>query len=289
MKKSLLVIAAICLLAVFNFSYTLKPENQARVIVNKMINAINATKGWTFTMGSNERLPGTKTLRGGDIFTKVNVSPFKVYMKMVTDPNKNTEVLYVTGERDEKALVKPGNIFFDVKLHPLSNMLTKDQHHALYTAGFGLVPKIIGAGIARADEQKQFDSVFKYVGDVTWQGRNCYKLVINDPSWGFTTYKPQKGENIYSISQKLHIPEYEIMEYNGVKDFEDDLGGKTLKVTTSYAKSTVFYIDKENYMPIFQEMQDDKGVFERYEFRNVVLNPAFKADEFTDKFPGYNF
>ena len=290
MKKQFLLVLAITLVASLNFSYT-KPSSEvsARPIVEKMIGSINAIKACTYTMRGNERIKGISGLRGGDIYTKLNLSPYKIYMKMITDPNKDTEVLYVTGERDGKALVNPGNIPFNVKLAPLNSMLTKDQHHSLLSAGFGLVPKIVGAGMKKADAQGKFEDVFKYVGDVTWNNKLCYKITIEDPTWAITTVTAQKGENMYTLSKRLLIPEYSITELNGIKNFDEDLSGKTLKVPTSYAKKTTFYIEKATHLPIFQEMQDDKGVFERYEFFNVVVNPTFKADEFTEDFDGYKF
>lgn len=287
MKKSALLVLAICSIAAFNFSFT--PESQTRTIINKMLESINSQKGCTYTMKSLERINGMKELRGGDIYTKININPSKIYMKMITDPNKGTEILYVKGERDNKALVNPGKFLPTLKLNPYSSLLTKDQHHIMLSAGFGLVTKIIGAAVKRADEQGKFDEVFKYVGDVTWNGKSCYKVVIEDPTWGYTTTTAKAGDNMYTVAQRLLIPEYSLVELDGVKNFEQDLSGKTLKVPTSYAKKSTFYIDKATNLPIFQEMIDDKGVFERYEFSNVVVNPAFKADEFTEGFSEYNF
>lgn len=290
MKKQFLLVMAITLVASLNFSYTTPvAEVSARPVVEKMISSINNIKACTYTMRGSERIKGISGLRGGDIFTKLNLNPYKIYMKMITDPNKDTEVLYVSGERDGKALVNPGNIPFNVKLAPLNSMLTKDQHHSLLSAGFGLVPKIVGAGMKKADAQGKFDEVFKYVGDVTWNNKLCYKVTIEDPTWTITTVTAQKGENMYTLSKRLLIPEYSITELNGIKNFDEDLSGKTLKVPSSYAKKTTFYIEKATNLPIFQEMQDDKGVFERYEFFNVVINPAFKTDEFTEDFSGYDF
>jgi hypothetical protein len=208
---------------------------------------------------------------------------------MMEDPNKGTEMLYVEGERDNKVMVNPGKFLPTLNLNPASNLLTKDQHHTVLSAGFRLVARIITAGIKRADEQGKFDEVFKYSGDVTWNNRPCYKLIIADPTWGYTTYTAKKGETILSIAAKLLISEYSIEELNGVKNFDEDLGGRTLKVPTSYAKTTIFYIDKENNIPVYQELSDDKGVFERYQFYNLTLNPNFKPDEFTKGFADYKF
>ncbi|MDB5284126.1 MAG: hypothetical protein JWO06_3201 [Bacteroidota bacterium] len=289
MKKSILIIVGIVVIASVNFSAVIKPDSQTRTIVNKMLKAIDTHKGCTYTMRSLERITGMKELRGGDIFTKINVSPHKTYMKMITDPNKGTEILYVEGERSNKALVNPGKWLPTITLDPMSGLLTKEQHHTLLSAGFSLISKIVGDAVKKADEQAKFDIVFKYAGDVTWNSRQCYKLVIEDPTWAYTTYTAKKGDNMYTVASKLLIPEYSLVELDGVKNFEENLGGKTLKVPTSYAKKTIFYVDKETNFPIYQECSDDKGVFERYEFYNVVINPAFKADEFTKGFGDYKF
>ena len=288
MKKSTLLVLFIVAAAAFNFSAT-APDSQTRTIVNKMLKAMESYKTVVYTMRSEERLPDMKELRGGDIFTKVNDSPRRVYMKMTADPNKGTEVLYNEGENSGKAYVKSSKLFFTISLAPTGGLLTKDQHHTLLSAGFRLVAHIIEAGIKRSDAQGKFDEVFKYQGDVTWNGRSCYKLAIEDPTWGYTTYKALKGETLLTLAQKLLVSEYSIADLNGVKGFEEDLGGKTLKVPTSYAKKTVFYIDKENNFPVFQELTDDRGVFERYQFFNLKVDPGFKSDEFTKGFTGYNF
>jgi outer membrane lipoprotein-sorting protein len=289
MKKKILMLAVVLTAAVLNFSFMATPENQAKTILSKMISSINGLKTLVYTMRSSERIVGMKGLRGGDIYTKLSFNSHKVYMKMITDPNKGTEVLYVKGERGDKALVNPGKFLPTVKLNPFSSLLTKDQHHTVLSAGFGFTAKVTSEGMKEAEGKGRFDEVFKYVGDVTWNNRPCYKLVIEDPTWTYTTYKAQKGENMYAVAQKLLIPEYCLVELNGVKNFEEDLGGRSLKVPTSYAKKTVMYIDKENNLPIYQEMHDDRGVFERYEFFNVQANPAFKADEFSEGFSEYNF
>lgn len=288
MKKSIFVVAVLAVLAVFNFSAS-APESQTHQIVTKMLNAMNSAKSYTYTMKSLERINGMKNLRGGDIYTKVNVNPQKLYLKMITDPNKGTEILYVKGERDGKALVNPGKMLPTLKFLPTNSMLTKDQHHIVTTSGFSTTARIMGDAVKRADAQAKFDSVFKYPGDVEWAGRKCYKIVIEDPTWTYTTYKALPNEKMYDIATKLLIPEYSLVELNGVKNFEENLGGRTLKVPTSYAKKTILFVDKQTFFPILQEMQDDKGIFEHYEFSNLVINPTFKDDEFTEDFSDYGF
>ncbi len=288
MKKYILI-ASIIAVSSINYSLMPAPESQTKTIINKMMAAIKTHTGSQYTMRGTERLVGKKDLRVAEIFTKVKVNPNSVYLKMVTDPNKGTELLYRKGENGDKVTVNAGKFIPTVKLNPLSNMLTKDQHHTLLSSGFSIVTKIVGDGVKRSEAESKFDEVFKYAGDVTWNKISCYKIVIEDPTWSYTTYTAQKGENIYSIALKLLVPEYSIMELNGLRNFEQDLGGKTLKVFTSFAKKTVLYIDKSNNFPVYQEMQDDKGIFEKYEYFDLKVSPAFKADEFSEKFSEYNF
>lgn len=286
MQKLILSSVVLALLALTAMH---KPESQARTIITKTLKAIDTHKGCTYTMRSEERLVGKSGLRDGNIFTKINVTPRKIYLKMVTDPNKGTEVLYVEGVNENKATVNAGKMIPTLKLKTTNSLLTKDQHHTAITSGFTMVSKIMGEAVKKADAQGKFDEVFKYVGDVTWNGRSCYKIVIEDPTYAYVNYTAKKGENMYTVALKHLIPEYSMVETSGVKNFEEDLGGKTLKIPNNYAKKTVLYIDKENNFPIVQEMSDEKGVFERYSFSNLVVNPTFKADEFTEDFSEYGF
>lgn len=262
----------------------------AKSILDNTIAAINTKyKGAKFTLRQTEKLIGKGTLRVGEVYTKVNVNPLSIYAKVLIDPNKGTELLYVKGVNNGKLRVNPGKLLPTLSLAPTSSLVTKDQHHTLLNSGFGFVGKIMTDAKKRAEAKGKFEDVFKYEGDVTYQNKNCYKIVATDPTFAYTTVTAQPNENMYSLGSRLLISEYHIMELNGIKSFEENLSGKTVKVPTSYAKKTVLYIDKETNLPLFLEMSDDKGVFEKYEFLNLQLNPSFKADEFTEKFSEYGF
>jgi outer membrane lipoprotein-sorting protein len=291
-KFKALIASFIVAILFFNTACTAAPApSQARQIIDKMVNAIGKHTGVTFTMDAAERLISKPSEYNQiEIFTKINVSPLKIYGKVMKDPNKGTELLYVTGQRDNKIRVNPGKFLPTMTLAPTSGLLTKNQHHTLLTSGFMIVNKIVTDGIKRADARGKFDEVFKYAGDVQYKNRNCYKIVIDDPTFGYTTAVGQKGETVMGLAKRLLVSEYHIMELNpGSRGLDDDISGKTIKVPTSYAKKTILYIDKENNFPIYQEMSDDKGVFEKYEYSNLVVNPAFKADEFSEKFSEYKF
>lgn len=283
--------ATILLLSIALLSNNLlaqEAESETKTLVTKVLETLKKAKGYSYLMKGTERIPGKAEFRVTEVLTKVNVTPKKIYTKVLSSPNKGTEMLYVSGERDNKLLVKAG-ILPSLKLSPLSSLLTKEQHHSVLSSGFMFFYKLVSEGVKRADEKNEFNTVFKLAGEVTFDGKKCYKLIIEDPTYALISYKGVKGENPYSISQKLLIPEFSTREINNIKYLDEDLEGKTIKIPTSYAKKSVIYIDKNTFYPIYQEMTDSKGVFEKYEFTNLKISPTFAADEFTDDFGEYNF
>ena len=280
------ILAAVLLLITCHFSFAESPDT--KTIVNNMLNAVKNAKGYTYTMRGSERILGKNDMRVTEVFTKVNIAPKKIFARVMNDPNKGTEMLYAYGERENKILVKAGWVPA-LKLSPFSSLLMKEQHHFLLSSGFSFFFKNISEGIKRADAQNEFNNVFKIEGEVTFDGRKCYKLVIEDPTYAVTAYTGVKGDNPYTLAQKLLIPEYFIQEANGIKSIDDNLEGKKLKVLTSYARKSVVYIDKQSMFPIYQEMWDNKGIFKKYEFKNLVVNPSFTANEFSSDYNDYNF
>lgn len=283
MKK----ILSYSLLSLACMSFSLAQSN-TKAVVNNMLSAIKNAKTYQYTMTATERILGKSTSRVTVVFTKVNVHPQRVFARVENDPNKGTEMLYAQGEREGKILVKAGWVPA-LKLSPFSSLLMKEQHHCLLSSGFDFLYKNVSGGVKRAEAENGFDAVFKLDGEVVFNGRKCYKLLIEDPTYTFSNYVGKKGDNPYTLSQKLLIPEYAIQELNKVKNISDNLEGKQMKLVTSYAKKSVIYIDKENHFPIYQEMWDNDGVFEKYEFKNLIVNKTFASDEFHSEFKDYNF
>ncbi|HXH18800.1 MAG TPA: DUF1571 domain-containing protein [Chitinophagales bacterium] len=256
-----------------------------------MLRAIDKTYTLSYTFKSYERLKGNKNFYT-EMDVKMSVAPFKIYALTKSDPNKGVEVLLVSGQWENKALVNPGNWLPNVKLSPYGERMRENQHHTLYDSGFGLLSGIIRNAIKRADSEKpgQFETLFRYEGDVTWEGRQCYKVTIDDPTFTYVDYTVQPGDDADKIAKRNFICGYLILEKNpAVKDWESLKPGMKIKIPTSYAKKTILYIDKQTYLPIVQTMYDEAGQFEKYEFHNLKVNPVFKDIEFTPDFEGYNF
>lgn len=278
MKKSLL------LLPLFLIAFAVKAQD-TRTIINEMLKSISQGKTYEYTMIQTERINGK--MHVNKIFTKLNVNPKKVFIDNIEGANKGTHVLYVEGENDNKALV---SVLWGVSLSPFNSKIRANQHHTILDSGFGLLYSSIKDGVKRADAQNEFNTVFKNAGEVTFDGKKCFKIIIEDPTFAYEKYTVKKGETLYDISIKRNICEQLIVERNSsLKGFDSAKEGMVIEIPTSYSKKTILYIDKSNYHPIYQEMHDEKGLFEKYEFLSLKVNPKFAENEFKKDFPGYKF
>lgn len=257
----------------------------AETIINKAISSMSTPNSYAYTFKSEERFDGSFIKVGMN--AKLLKSPHKIYLNNTAGPNKGKEILYVKGENGNKALI---NTFINVSLSPLNSMIRKGNHHTILEVGFGKVTQILKDAKARATREANFGDVFFLKGEVTLNGRACYKIEILDPTFTYVDYTIKKGESLYDIASKKNVCEQLIIEKNSsLSGFGSGSEGMVIKIPTSYAKRSVLYVDKGNYHVVFQEVYDDKGLFERYTFSNLKINPSFAADEFTKDFNGYNF
>jgi outer membrane lipoprotein-sorting protein len=278
MKKTLLFISLFLLASIAS-------AQDARTIINEMLKNVAAGKTYEYTMVQNERING-KMYRN-KIFTKFNVNPVKVFIDNLEGDNAGTHVLYVHGENSNKVLV---SVLWGVSLSPFNSKIRANQHHTILDSGFKLLLSSIKDGIKRADAENEFNTVFKLAGEVTFDGKKCYKIIIDDPTFTYEKYTIKGGESLYDISIKRNICEQLIVERNAnLKNFYSAKDGLEIEIPSSYARKTILYIDKSNYHPIYQEMHDEKGLFEKYEFLGLKVNPKFADNEFKKDFPGYKF
>jgi len=253
-------------------------------IIDKMISAVSAGKSFEYTMKQTERINGK--IYVNKIFTKVNENPKKIFIDNIEGDNEGVQLLYVQGERDGKALV---NKLFGIKLSPFNSLIRKNQHHTILESGFGLLLNSIKEAKSRAQAEGRFNDVFQYVGTVTYNGKPCYKLILNDPTFTYKKYTISSGESLYSIAMKHNVAEQLIVEKNDLNGFGSAKAGNTILIPSSYAKKTILYIDKSTYYPVYQEMHDENGLFEKYEFYGLKINPTFTSVDFSEDNSNYNF
>ena len=281
MKRILTILFAASL-----FSTNLSAQDvDKHEMFRKMMATIDGIKTLSFKMDKTERIKGKMMPGSQDV--KLNVSPFKVYLK-VHVPNKGAEVLYIEGENKGNCKVNPNAFpYMTLNLDPDGDILRKDQHHSVKQLGFKYTGDLLDHVY-----KKYKDKINDYVkinGEVTYDGRKCWNVTLTNKEYKIEEYKVLAGEDIIKIARKLRLDEYSLLELNNIKNFDDVKPGQTIKVMNSLCKQIEMYIDKENYLPLYQKLFDEKGLMATYEYSNLKINPHFHADEFNAEFKEYDF
>jgi len=256
-------------------------------IIEKMFEAIDNNNNLYGDLISQERLV-CGTIQKNHIEFKLSNSPRMIYIKSI-EPNEGAEILYNPSLYGEKVYVNPNKFLIpNVKLSSQSKLLLDKRHHTIENMGFYFLKDVLVSAFKRAGEQ--IDSILSYKGKVQFDGKECFKIEIIDPTYSTQKYTVQNGDSVFSISRKQLISEYSIIEMNKeVDSFWDISEGDEIIIPTSYAPKTTLYIDSENYLPVMQQMDDDKGLFEKYEFKNIKLKKTYASNEFDPAFEAYAF
>ena len=260
-----------------------KEIHDAKAVAQKMVKAIHDVQRLKYSLKIIER--GRKGYNHYESSVKINRKPRKLYIYI-----KGIEVLWTIGTNNGKALVKPNSFpYFNLNLDPMGSLMRQDQHHTINEMGFDYF-----GGIIEYCAEKLGDKVMDYFsleGEERYNNRPCYKLVINNKDFAYTTYTVGDNESITSIARKLFVSEYMIVELNPkVKDYFDILKkGQVIKVPNWYAKNVIMYVDQLYFLPIGIKVYDDKSLYEEYNYFFLQVNPTFEEDEFTRNFKGYKF
>jgi len=267
-----------------SFSKGFEADNDPVRILLNCTKAISDLKGLKYHLKIVER-----SKKGNynyyESMVKIQKSPRKIYLYI-----KGIEVLWVEGWNKNRALVKPNSFpYVNLNLDPLGNLMRQDQHHTLYEMGYDYFAEIILHHIRKFGEN--VDKYIHYEGIHKKNYRNCYKITIDNPDFRYIPYTVQENENITSIARKHFIPEYLIVENNKkFKDYFDIIKkGEVIQIPNAYCKKVTIYIDAFYMIPISIIVEDDKGLFEQYDYFFVLVNPEFEKDEFTKNFREYKF
>ncbi len=245
-------------------------------ITKKILDACGKANNVTYDFFAYERFEGTKKVNS-EVKIKFQANPMKIY----ADAKSPTaaRLLYIPSV-SSKVKVKKG---LTLNLDIYSKLLMNDQHHPLNQAGFGTFKKIIEQSIKSkgyTTSSPELGSFVKVLGTVTYDGQECWKVEINDNDYKIISHTVKPDEKtVWDLGRKYSVPEFRIKELNGIGN--DLTAGQVLKMPSAYAKKTTVYIDKSNYLPIYQKMEDDAGVYEIYEFKNLKTNVKFTDDDFS--------
>lgn len=166
-------------------------------------------------------------------------------------------------------------------------MVRSGSHHNLFASNPNYTAEIIRDTYQKVG--KDFPAIFKKEGEVVFDGKSCYKIVVDYTPYKLYNYKVKAGEDVFSIAKKLYLNEFKIKELNKLEDYTGLKAGQVLVLPNAYARKTILFIDKKSGLPLVQIIYDELGFFERYEYHDVQVNLTFKKDEFSKNFPAYHF
>lgn len=254
-------------------------------LFRRMAAAIDNIRTLTFTLHQSERIGGRMV--ASSQAAKLNTRPFKVYLKM-TAPDEGSEVLYVEGANGGKAKVNP-NRFPNktLNLDPESGLMRKGRHHSVRQIGFGQIGAVLRNVYDRYEAH--MDEWVEFKGEVTYDGRKCWSAVLTNGNYALREVTVRPGENVIAVARRTFTNEHELLELNGLKNYDAVAPGRTLKVPDTYFKSIELYIDQATFLPIHQKMYDANGIIAIYDFKDLRVNPAIAPEEFTEGYKGYGF
>jgi hypothetical protein len=215
---------------------------------------------------------------------KLAFNPLRVYLKN----GKGVEVLYVTGQNNGDAWVNPNAFpYVTLSLDPNGSLMRKGQHHTALQAGFGTIAELLEGTASRPD--KSFNRSFRYAGDTTVQGRLHYILRSDYPQFRYVAYKAGKNETPATVAARFGCGEFRILERNKLDIGEKLAEGQTVMAPNAYARRTFVLVDPKTFLPSVVAVYDDQGLFEKYDFVNVIANQPIPAAEFTKSYKDYHF
>jgi outer membrane lipoprotein-sorting protein len=253
-------------------------QPDATLIIDKMIEKNKTVNGAQFQVIMSERIDGE--MYETSPFFKIQVNPRKIYLKEKTY-GMDINGIYIEGVNNNKArMVKRSFPVISLDLDPYGDKMRDKHHHTIFEAGFSYF-------IQNTEnyKRKYGNSFGKYLNmrqDEVVDGKNCWVIEYVNPKFGLKLYTAKKGESLISIAKQLYVNDYMILKLNpGCSDYYDVSEGQKLTVPNDYAKRIVLYIDKEMNLPLRFDIYDDKGLYAKYIYKNLIINPAFSEKDFS--------
>lgn len=251
-------------------------------LISRLSAAIDNLHFLRCTVKAQERIGGK--INQARSIMKLSFKPLRVYIKN----KKGIEVLWVTGQNGGDAWVYPASFpYITLSLDPNGSLMRRNQHHTALQAGFGTIAELLHTTGLRQDNT--FSRSFRYTGDSTLQGRPCYVLRSDFPQFKYVNYKVGRNETVSTVAERFGCGEYRVIERNGLSPGASIPEGKIVQVPNAYGRRTVVCVDPKNYLPIAIQVMDEKGLFERFEFSDVVANQSIPLEEFQKEYKGYRF
>ncbi|MBN2487278.1 MAG: DUF1571 domain-containing protein [Bacteroidales bacterium] len=284
-QKTLLPILLLAYFLIFS-AFSPSDHNQAVELLKKLSLNTRQVHSVEMSIQIKERINGDfKTLKSD---FKIVSSPFKIYIKEEF-PRKGLEVLYVEGQNNGKAWVRPNSFpWTTLSLHPLGNTMRDGQHHSIFKSGFSFFIDIFVH--LQQKYSDELNNMLEYNGLVRYNNTICHKITFTNRHFGYKSYVTSEGDNLEKLSYKLKVNDYMIKELNAnIHSFDKLDKGLKIVVPNDYGASFIVYIDEKTNLLAGVKVFDDKGLWEEYTYSAIKVNPRFTDKDFNTENPSYNF
>lgn len=256
------------------------PALTTEQLTSRMSTAIEGLKFLRCTVKAKERIGGS--IQQASSIMKLTYKPLRIYIKN----QKGVEVLWLAGQNNGDAWVYPAAFpYVTLSLDPNGKLMRGNQHHTALQAGFGTISDLLRTTGLRQDNT--FSRSFRYTGDTTLQGRTNHVLRSDFPQFRYVSYKAGKNETIATVAERFGCGAYRVIERNDLTIGEKIPEGKVLQVPNGYGRKTILCVDPKTYLPTLVQVNDEKGLFEKFEFSDVIPNQPIPLEEFTKDYKGY--
>ncbi|MBK5285286.1 MAG: DUF1571 domain-containing protein [Bacteroidia bacterium] len=268
-------------------SQVFSQHKNAGEVIDKMIKACDNLMSSSFVLKSTERLEDGD-LHESEVIVKLQRNSLKIYIYCI-NPNPGAEGLWRIGELNNHVLVNPNGFpFFNLKLNTHNPLLRKGQHHTIEEMGFDYISNVFKYYLEKSREE--LVKKFSVQDEAQFDGRNCIQLVYENQSFYHSVYTASFGESLTSIAQGNFVSDYMLLCLNTeVKGYDKVKPGQAIKLPVTYGKKIILYLDEHTFLPLVQMIYDEKGLYEKYEFKSFILNPKFGEEDFSPKNPKYGF
>jgi outer membrane lipoprotein-sorting protein len=263
-----------------------KKDSNALQIVKDMFSKSKQIHSMKYVMKKEERIDGKMIMQQSSV--KLVSHPLKVYLHQEL-PKKGLEVLYVQGTNSNNAIVNTNGFpWVNLNLDPMGNIMRENQHHTIFESGYPHLMSILEHLTTKYSQH--VEGMVSNTGLVNWNGRSCWNISFNNPNFKVSKYTVKEGETILSLSAKAKLSEYMVLELNkDIDGYNDIKAGQVINLPNDYSPKLELIVDKNELIPLVIKVYDEKGLYEHYEYYNVVTNPVFKSNEFEKGYPEYNF
>lgn len=283
MKNTWILLIGMILLSSFRV-----PDRVETVeIMHEVFTSVKNIQSLSFDFHSRERIRGEYI--ESDSYVAVTRNPYRIYLKGET-PIEGLEVLFPHPESANHALINPNGFpWMNLKLDPFGTLMRRDQHHTVHAGGYDYMMSIMQHTFDR--HPNDITTLVKHRGFFNWNGVDCHSITLECRDFHYESYTTtQPNETISAIAEKQFLNAFLISEKNQRTDILKELKvGTTLQIPNEYARKVTLYIDKDRKVPVLMKIYDEEGLFEYYEFNNIVIDDLRNTANFGDQFEGFGF